>query len=206
MDRCKKNGFSLLELLTVLAIIGILIAILVPTVAGVRNSAQKAKSKVQFSQWALAMEAFRQEYGYYPNVGTSGLLDPQKFVREMTGLEIDGTDPVVVYGNVKKIRFYDFTRDVLVQTSGQTIVDSPLTNAGARLIDDFENTEIGLVIDLDYDGEVTVTTSDTVKEGINPSGGVGVSPVSADTVIRSGIVFFTAGSGEHAEDLLKSWE
>ncbi len=206
MAHCKKNGFSILELMTVVAIIGLLIAILVPTVASVRNTAQKAKSKVQFSQWVIAMEAFRQEYGYYPNVLTSGLLDPQKFVREMTGLEIDGTEPVVTYGNVKKIRFYDFTPEVLVQTSGQSIVDNALTNTGARIIDGFENTEIGVVMDLDYDGQVTITTADTVRAGINPAGGTGVSPVGADTIVRNGIVFFTAGSGGPAEDLLKSWE
>jgi prepilin-type N-terminal cleavage/methylation domain-containing protein len=215
MERCKKSGFTIIELLTVVAIIGLLIAILVPTIGAVRNTAKKAKSKVQFSQWTLAMEAFRQEYGYYPDVVESspgeGLLDTKKFVGEMTGLGIDGTDPV---GNVKKIRFVDFTREELVQTEGQSIVDKDLTLTGARIIDGFENTKIFVVLDIivnintsdrPYDGQVTVKTTHTVSAGVNPSPG-GFSPVTDDRIIRSGIVFFSAGSGGSAADIVKSWE
>ena len=189
MGHCRKTGFTIIELLTVVAIIGLLVAILIPTIGGVLNTAKTAKTKVQFSQWALGMEAFRQEYGYYPDVvDGDGLLDSQEFVREMTGLEIDGSDPSSPYGNVKKIRFLDFTQEELV---------------GARIIDGFENTEIFVVIDDDYNGQVEVEASDSVQAGFNPSGD-SLSP--GDDVIRSGIVFFSAGAGKTAADIVKSWE
>ena len=67
--RRRPGGFTLIELLVVIAIIGILAAILIPTTSSVRISAKRAKTKVQFSQWAAAMEQFRQDYGYYRITG-----------------------------------------------------------------------------------------------------------------------------------------
>ena len=57
-----NRAFSLIELLTVIAIVAILLAIIVPIVGGARNSADRAPTKVQFNQWAAAMELYRQEW------------------------------------------------------------------------------------------------------------------------------------------------
>ena len=69
------GAFTLLELLTVIAIITILAAVLVPTLAGARTSANRARTRVQFGQWAMAVEAFRQEYGCYPEFDRSGKVN-----------------------------------------------------------------------------------------------------------------------------------
>src|SRR6476646_813608 len=72
LNRRRPAGFTLIELLTVIAIIGILSAILIPTTSSARTAAKKAKTRGQFAQWGAAIEAFRQEYGYYPTFETSG--------------------------------------------------------------------------------------------------------------------------------------
>src|SRR5438045_7679958 len=68
----NKRAFTLIELLAVIAIIGILAAILIPTIGSAQTAARKAKTRSQFAQWAAAIEAFRQEYGYYPTFETTG--------------------------------------------------------------------------------------------------------------------------------------
>ena len=46
----RTRAFTLIELLTVIAIVAILSAIIIPTVGGARNSANRAAAKAQFNQ------------------------------------------------------------------------------------------------------------------------------------------------------------
>tara|TARA_B110000483_G_scaffold129169_1_gene154819 strand:- start:730 stop:957 length:228 start_codon:yes stop_codon:yes gene_type:complete len=60
----RTRAFTLIKLLTVIAIVAILSAIIIPTVGGARKSANRAAAKAQFNQWAAAIELYRQEYGF----------------------------------------------------------------------------------------------------------------------------------------------
>ena len=61
-----SSGFSLVELMTVLAIITVLITILIPTVKKVRDHSRIAGAKNQIMQINAAIERFYQEQGRYP--------------------------------------------------------------------------------------------------------------------------------------------
>lgn len=69
----KKSAFTLIELLTVIAIIGILAAILIPVVGKVRKSAQNSVCQSNLRQWHTAALLFagdsngRLPKGYYAN-------------------------------------------------------------------------------------------------------------------------------------------
>src|SRR5258708_39479713 len=72
----RQPAFTLLELVSVIVIIGILAALIFPAVRSARVSANKARTKAQFSQWAAAMAGFRTEYGYYPVPPSSNRANP----------------------------------------------------------------------------------------------------------------------------------
>lgn len=63
----KKNAFTLVELLTVIAIIAILMGLLFPTIGAVKESGRKTQAKNDTVQLANAIKNFYTEYGEYPD-------------------------------------------------------------------------------------------------------------------------------------------
>jgi prepilin-type N-terminal cleavage/methylation domain-containing protein len=64
--RGRRPGFTLVELLVVLAILGVLMALLLPAVQMARESASRAACASNLRQLALAMHAFHEERGHFP--------------------------------------------------------------------------------------------------------------------------------------------
>jgi prepilin-type N-terminal cleavage/methylation domain-containing protein/prepilin-type processing-associated H-X9-DG protein len=63
------GGFTLVELLVVITIIGILIALLLPAVQAAREAARMAQCQNNLKQMALAMLTFEQTNGHFPSGG-----------------------------------------------------------------------------------------------------------------------------------------
>jgi prepilin-type N-terminal cleavage/methylation domain-containing protein len=64
------RGFTLMELLVVLAIIGILMSLMFPAVNGALNSARAASAKNDVVQIANATTMYQTEYGTWPTNAT----------------------------------------------------------------------------------------------------------------------------------------
>ncbi len=182
--RARAAAFTLVELLCVVAVVGILAALIFPSVGGAKRSANVARTKVQFAQWAAAIEAFRGEYGYYPALGAGGLVnggvtaEEHRFHDVLSGRRRDGTATVAggiaAAQNRKAIRFHTFASSEL--------------NAAGLVCDAFENTEIAVLVDRDLDG--TIRAGDDYAS-LPPVGGIAPAPSEMPPGgIRAGVAFY----------------
>jgi prepilin-type N-terminal cleavage/methylation domain-containing protein len=98
----NKKGFTLVELLTVLAVITILVGLLVPSMTMIRRTAKEAKQKAMLTAIEAALTTFRNDYGDYPpsevqyrNPGLrlDGCGGAQKLAEAMFGQDLQGFHP-----------------------------------------------------------------------------------------------------------------
>jgi len=100
----KRKAFTIVELLIVLAIIGLLVSILLPSFAMVRRMARETAQKAQFNAMDMALDAFKQDYGDYPPSDWPDLrwstvplrtryCGAQKLAEAMVGWDMMGFDP-----------------------------------------------------------------------------------------------------------------
>ena len=68
MERRGERGFTLIEMMIVVAIIAILVAILVPNFMRARAQAQTAACEANLKEIATALELYQTDHEQYPNV------------------------------------------------------------------------------------------------------------------------------------------
>ena len=76
----RRRAFTLLEILAVVAIVAILAAVLLSAFHRSRNMAHRAKCDVNLKSIALALDAFKQEHGYFPT--TLAQLETDKYITD----------------------------------------------------------------------------------------------------------------------------
>ena len=82
---CNRRAFSLIELLIVIGIIALLLAILLPVLAQVRQRAEKARCASNLRQVGAGLEMYNQVNRHLPlTTSAAALADVMK------GLDIDG--------------------------------------------------------------------------------------------------------------------
>ncbi|MBX6316742.1 MAG: prepilin-type N-terminal cleavage/methylation domain-containing protein, partial [Isosphaeraceae bacterium] len=62
----RRPGFTLIEMMVVIVIIGILVALLVPVVIGAVRTARNAQVSAEIVNMAQALNAFKDKYGDFP--------------------------------------------------------------------------------------------------------------------------------------------
>lgn len=187
-SRETSAGFTLLELLAVVATIGVLAAILIPTVGAARGSAHKARTRVQFNQWGTAIELFRSEYGHYPVFDAANLVNAgaggsdHVFHDTLAGRRRDGTPltsgSAALAQNPKRITFHGFPE---AEFAGHGTLAPPL------LCDPLGNTEIAVLVDRNLDGVIDAADFGTLPlvRGLRPD-----ESVFPATGVRAGVVFY----------------
>ncbi|MBE2214006.1 MAG: prepilin-type N-terminal cleavage/methylation domain-containing protein [Opitutaceae bacterium] len=199
-----RQGFTLLEVLMAVAVIGILVAIIIPAIGGAQTSARRAKTRVQFSQWSAAIEQFRQEYGYYPtfaedrvNGGPPGALLAEVHIfhdtltsrrRNGDALPTGGTTPAPQVQNPKRIAFVSFG-------TGDLSTDGLIQDA-------FGNTQIGVLLDRNLDTNIDLTAgggdyaTSPLLTVANAQGSAVTVTTPPGNRIRAGVAFYSAGDGQ----------
>ncbi|MFT3828434.1 MAG: type II secretion system protein [Opitutaceae bacterium] len=71
LRRAARAGFTLLELLGVIALVGILAGLVFTAADGARERARRAQAKAELAVLGHALEAFRAAYGDYPVTGSA---------------------------------------------------------------------------------------------------------------------------------------
>lgn len=92
--RSGRRGFTILELLIVVAIIAVLLSVLLPATQGLRQKAREKQRDADQIALASAIRAFRSEYGYWPTSEvkpTDGALTPDQLTVIRTYLLSSGS-------------------------------------------------------------------------------------------------------------------
>ena len=120
-----KKGFTLIELMIVIAIIGVLVGLLTPMISNAQKNAVKSTSKTLFSNIVNSLERYKDEYGYFPTFLTTrertNLDDgnnAEYLVKAITGVDCDGKrlsqSDRATY-NRKGRKFLEFNSNNLIQ-------------------------------------------------------------------------------------------
>lgn len=169
----RPRGFTLIELLTVVAVIGILASILIPVVGGARKTANKGKSKAQFSGYAQALIAFQTEYGYFPDIGSMGSSgnstatdlgdgsNSTNFIKALSGRDPNSTNGARdTSHNPRAKAFYSFAESEFYLPPGS---DTP---SSTQLADAFNNRHIKILVDSDGSGKLDLTSTVASRSGL----------------------------------------
>ena len=85
--RTIRRGFSLIELMFVVAIIVILAAVIIPNFTGITDRSKTARVSEDFSNFATALELYRADWGTFPIAKTAVAVNDkdEAFFQELTG-------------------------------------------------------------------------------------------------------------------------
>lgn len=153
-----RGGFTLIEVITVIAILIILAGILIPSILSVQNRAKRAQTEALFGKIVNSLTLYYQDHGGYPDF--SGNLSNGDVIVELNNSEQwraftgilamsrpDGSafenpqnEPLIKKFNPKRKRYFDLQLKELASLQG---------NSG--LVDGFGNPNIVVVVDADLD-------------------------------------------------------
>jgi general secretion pathway protein G len=95
--RAGERGYSLLELLVVLAILGLIIAIAAPRVIGYFDSSKAKAAEIQIANIAAALDLYYLANGAYPTEqqGLKALVERPEGVQSWDGPYLNRADGIV---------------------------------------------------------------------------------------------------------------
>lgn len=83
----RRRAFTLVEMLTVMAVIAVLAAILFPAFGAIKKSATLKKTRAQLGKIVMAIEAYKAQHGHYPPDNTNNFALNQLYY-ELAGTKL----------------------------------------------------------------------------------------------------------------------
>ncbi len=192
-------AFTLIELLTVIAIIAILMSLLFPVVNSVKESGRKAQAKQDLMGIVTAVKAYNTEYGKYPPMDAAAAAptggDGDKGVGDTANAGMPADNNVLFdtlraidrganAGHTKNPRRVGFFEGKSVSNPDQPRAGFVDKGTGATRGSFFDpwGSQYNIVVDTDYDNIVEVNQW--------------YSDVPKDESPRTGVVAFALGSDQ----------
>jgi len=77
-DRLRDRGFTLIELMVVIVILGILAGLIIPRIMGRPEQARRMKARIQIESIETALKLYKLDNGVYPSTeqGLQALVEP----------------------------------------------------------------------------------------------------------------------------------
>lgn len=182
----KKRGFTLIEILVVIGIIGILAGIFIPVAGSAKNALTRTKTKARFNEWCTAIEQYKVTYGSYPTFGQSAGSsendlhvnlgegsNADAFVKTLSGRDQESGEKIKGAErskyNRKSVSFCDFSQSDFTDENG--------TVDYTKLVDGFYNPSIHVVMDTTDNKRVQIPTKylpeDATDDESNANGMLG---------------------------------
>ncbi len=137
----RSAGFTLIEVMVVVIILGILAAIIAPRLIGRTDDAKVAQAKIQIKNFETALKLFRMDNGFYPSTeqGLEALIKepeigqiPKHFRKggylEKRGISPDPWDNAYVYISPGTDNDYDIISYGADGAPGGEGYDADITN------------------------------------------------------------------------------
>jgi type IV pilus assembly protein PilA len=136
----NEAGFSLVELMVVVAIIGILASLAIPSVGKYMAKARQSEAKTQLSSLYTAEKAFYAEYtAYHSMFGAIG-YSPEGKLRYMVGMAAGANDATATNGYTTVPTGLGTSRDTLAYCGATGVVAAA---AGCTLLAGADNSAAG---------------------------------------------------------------
>lgn len=105
-NRKKEHGFTLIEMLIVMVILGLLAALVGPRMFGKVGKSKQKAAKAQISLFETALDTYRLDVGKYPTteMGLQALRDQPEDVERWDGPYLPKEIPVDPWGHAYEYR------------------------------------------------------------------------------------------------------
>ncbi len=157
-NRERAAGFTLVELLTALAVVAVLLALIVPAFNLITKQALNVRQKGQFNRIEVALEAFRTDFGDYPRSRpNSRYYGAQMLAEAIVGWDGFGFHPNSVFS-------YDGTNNPA--GGGTRVYADPTSPSPGETWDQNVKARKGPYLELEAAGAVRLTNMELYRPNV----------------------------------------